>query len=113
MPTIEEMEDEIEEAEQAVEDDPDRLPIVDTMGFEATHGYVKPGEEPVACTPALQPTIDDVVADDGTITAMFPTESDGEHSGYEHRTFEPGDDEYIEMLDELIQPGYTVRTDDE
>lgn len=110
MPTIEEMEDEIEEAEQAVAADPDRVPIVDTR-FEATHGYVKPGEEPVACTPALKPTINDVVADDGTITAMFPAENDGEHEGYEHRTFEPGDDEYIELLDELIQPGYRVVTD--
>lgn len=112
-PTLPGMEDQVQEAEDALEEDADRLAIVDTQEFNATHGYVKPGETPVACTDAFKPTLNDVLNDDGSISALFPAENlDKNERGYVERTLEPTDDDYLELLDELIRPAYTVESID-
>lgn len=110
MPTIEDYEHEIEQAEQAVEQHEDRLPIIDTMEFGCIHGYVEPGKEPVGYTDPLQQTLDELVSEDGSITGMFPIEN--ENRSYSLRTHSPEDNEYIALLDDLLT-NYTIPGDRE
>jgi len=103
------MNKQIKTAEEKLAEDTDRLPIVSNIPIkeEEVHGYVKPGDQPVACTDALQPSLDTIVNDDGTITGEMIAGANEEQPHYT-ATLSPTDDDYIHLLNDMLS-GYKIK----
>jgi len=103
------LEEDIKAAEKAIEEDPERIPIVSDslISEERVHGYVKPGEKPVACTGAFKPTLESTVQQDGTVSGRVVAPPEADHA-HHFETLSPGDDGYLFLLNDLMS-GYSVK----
>jgi len=108
------VEDGIRQAYSAVQDDPEKKPIVvdSTVLLSkynqnvVPHGYVTPGSPPVGLTPYLERRIDEITEDSGSIITSNIRVDDHDQESQNNAgsslrpvAFQPEDDRYIEALD--------------
>lgn len=103
----------IDEAEEFVTEDSDRIPIRDDLGHGYVHGAIVVGEEPVAFTPQLKATLENELVD-GDIQLIISHTNEDPEVGTETNQYlvSPSDDDYIEALENIIQPNFTIDVDE-
>jgi len=115
MTSTSEHQENIEKAEQMVEGNDDTYAIMHASapGGEV-HGYVTDGEEPVACVDILKTRLDDVLDENGVVGGQVAvSDASGDGPVHEYTEREPGDDGYIELLNDVLSWYVIVYADDD
>lgn len=91
------------EAEDAVENHPERIPIIDTHGMERPHGYIVPGNEPVALTPLLEDHLEELLSSDGELTEYTATEGNNRENSDSVVQLSPDHDNYLRSFNYALR----------